>query len=213
VDGYQGYEQTRAQLAGCWAHVHRKFIEAKTVQGKGKSGKADQALSFIQKLYGVEQKIKDDSPAQKQEKRTALAQPVMDKLKTWLDKSALQVNPQSLLGKAIHYTLKQWGKLQVYLHDGHVNIDNNRAERAIKPFVIGRKAWLFSNSRGGAQASAILYSMVETAKANGLMPVDYLMRLFEQLPLLNDGDDIDPLLPWNIQDGLTDNVKLTHLND
>ena len=122
----------------------------------------------------------------------------MDKLKTWLDKSALQVNPQSLLGKAIHYTLKQWDKLQVYLHDGHVNIDNNRAERAIKPFVIGRKAWLFSNSRGGAQASAILYSMVETAKANGMMPVDYLMILFEQLPLLNDGDDLDQLLPWHI---------------
>lgn len=198
VDGYQGYEQTGARLAGCWAHARRKFIEAKTVQGKGKSGKADQALSFIQKLYGVEQKIKDDCPAQKQEKRTDLALPVMDKLKTWLDKSALQVNPQSLLGKAIHYTLKQWDKLQVYLHDGHVNIDNNRAERAIKPFVIGRKAWLFSNSRGGAQASAILYSMVETAKANGLMPVDYLMMLFEQLPLLDDGDDLDPLLPWQI---------------
>ncbi|MGM7449645.1 IS66 family transposase, partial [Idiomarina sp. ST20R2A10] len=87
---------------------------------------------------------------------------------------------------------------QVYLHDGHVNIDNNRAERAIKPFVIGRKAWLFSNSRGGAQASAILYSMVETAKANGLMPVDYLMMLFEQLPLLNNDDDLDSLLAWNI---------------
>lgn len=122
----------------------------------------------------------------------------MDKLKTWLDKSALQVTPQSLLGKAIHFTLKQWDELQVYLHDGHVSIDNNRAERAIKPFVIGRKAWLFPNSRGGAQASAILYSMVETAKANGLMPVDYLMTLFEQLPRLNKDDDLDPLLPWNI---------------
>lgn len=106
VDGYQGYEQTRAQLAGCWAHARRKFIEAKTVQGKGKVGKADQALSFIQKLYGIEQKIKDDSPVQKQEKRAALAQPVMDKLKTWLDKSALQVTPQSLLGKAIPAPLK-----------------------------------------------------------------------------------------------------------
>lgn len=201
VDGYQGYEQTRAQLAGCWAHARRKFIEAKTVQGKGNVGKADQALSFIQKLYGIEQRLKDDGPAQKQEKRDALSRPVMDKLKTWLDKSALQVTPQSLLGKAIHYTLKQWDKLQVYLHDGHVSIDNNRAERAIKPFVIGRKAWLFSNSRGGAQASAILYSMVETAKANGLMPVDYLLTLFEQLPRLNDGDDLDLLLPWNINAG------------
>lgn len=199
VDGYQGYEQTDAMLAGCWAHARRKFIEAKTVQGKGKSGKADQALSFIQKLYGIEQTIKNDSPAQKQLKRDALVRPVMEKLKAWLDKSALQVNPQSLLGKAIHYTLKQWDKLQVYRRDGHLSIDNNRAERAIKPFVIGRKAWLFSKSRGGAEASAILYSLVETAKANGLMPVDYLMSLFEQLPLLNEDDGIDSLLPWNIK--------------
>ena len=89
-------------------------------------------------------------------------------------------------------------KLQVYPYDGHVNIDNNRAERGNKTVRYGRKAWLFSNSRGGAQASAIQYSMVETAKANGLMPVDYLMMLFEQLPLLNDGDDLDQLLPWHI---------------
>lgn len=199
VDGYKGYEQTDAVLAGCWAHARRKFIEAKTVQGKGKSGKADQALSFIRKLYGIEQKIKTDGPEQKQQKRTELSQPVMDKLKAWLDKSALQVNPKSLLGKAIDYTLKQWDKLQVYLSEGHLSIDNNRAERAIKPFVIGRKAWLFSKSRSGAQASAVLYSLVETAKANGLMPVDYLMSLFEQLPLLGEGDDIDQLLPWNLK--------------
>ncbi len=198
VDGYQGYEKTDAQLAGCWAHARRKFIEAKAVQGKNKTGKADQALSFIQKLYGIEQRIRDYTIEAKHAARQELSLPIMNKLKDWLDKSALSVNNQSLLGKAIHYTLGQWSKLQVYLANGAVAIDNNRAERAIKPFVIGRKAWLFSKSRGGAQASAILYSVVETAKANGLMPVDYLMALFKQLPLISDGDDLDHLLPWNI---------------
>ena len=198
VDGYQGYEKTDAQLAGCWAHARRKFIEAKAVQGKNRTGKADQALSFIQKLYGIEQRIRDYTVEAKHAARQELSLPIMNKLKDWLDKSALSVNNQSLLGKAIHYTLGQWSKLQVYLANGAVTIDNNRAERAIKPFVIGRKAWLFSKSRGGAQASAILYSVVETAKANGLMPVDYLMALFKQLPLISDGDDLDHLLPWNI---------------
>lgn len=198
VDGYQGYEKTDAQLAGCWAHARRKFIEAKAVQGKNKTGKADQALSFIQKLYGIEQRIRDYTVEDKHAARQELSLLIMSKLKDWLDKSALSVNNQSLLGKAIHYTLGQWKKLQVYVANGAVAIDNNRAERAIKPFVIGRKAWLFSKSRGGAQASAILYSVVETAKANGLMPIDYLIALFKQLPLISDGDDLDHLLPWNV---------------
>ena len=92
------------------------------------------------------------------------------------------VQPTSVLGKAVQYTLNQWSKLQVYLTDGRINIDNNRAERAIKPFVIGRKAWLFVNTHGGADARAVLYSLVEIAKANDLQPIDYLMSLFEQWP-------------------------------
>ena len=110
-----------------------------------------------------------------------------------------QVPPTSGLGKARQYTLNQWSKLQVYLTDGRINIDNNRAERAIKPFVIGRKAWLFANTHGGADASAVLYSLVKTAKANDLQPIDYLVSLFEQWPLIKDDDDIDHLLPWNIK--------------
>ena len=92
-----------------------------------------------------------------------------------------------------------WFELRLHLTDGRINIDNNRAERAIKPFVIGRKAWLFANTYGGADASAVLYSLVETAKANGLQPIDYLMSLFKQWPLINDSDNIDHLLPWNIE--------------
>ena len=106
-------------------------------------------------------------------------------------------HPKSAVGKAIAYSLGQWEKLERYLECGHLQIDNNRAERAIKPFVIGRKNWLFANTANGANASAVLYSLIETAKANGLTPFDYLQRLMEELP--KTPIDIDRLLPWNIE--------------
>ena len=106
--------------------------------------------------------------------------------------------PKSTLGKAIAYSLNQWPKLVRYLDDGRLNIDNNRAERAIKPFVIGRKNWLFSNTVKGANASAVLYSFIETAKANGLIPFDYLTKIFNELPKLDDEAELDHLLPWNV---------------
>ena len=93
--------------------------------------------------------------------------------------------PKSAFGKAVTYCLNQWDKLQGYLLDGRLEIDNNRAERAIKPFVIGRKNWLFSNTPRGARISAILYSLVETAKENGLKPFEYITYLLEQVPNLN----------------------------
>ena len=99
--------------------------------------------------------------------------PLLNDFKNWLEKSALQVPPKTALGKTIGYTLNQWHKLVRYLDDGCLSIDNNRAERAIKPFVIGRKNWLFSYTSNGANASAILYSLIETAKANGITPFDY----------------------------------------
>jgi hypothetical protein len=120
----------------------------------------------------------------------------LDQFKAWLDKSALQVPPKSAVGKAIAYSLGQWSKLERYIEDGNLQIDNNRAERAIKPFVIGRKNWLFANTANGAQASAMLYSLVETAKANGLTPFDYLYHLLEELP--KKPDHFDHLLPWNV---------------
>jgi transposase len=110
--------------------------------------------------------------------------------------SALQVPQKSAVGKAIAYSLGQWSKLERYIKNGNLQIDNNRAERAIKPFVIGRKNWLFANTANGAQASAMLYSLIETAKANGLTPLDYLHHLLEQIP--RDPEDIERLLPWNI---------------
>ena len=197
VDGYAGYEQTDATLAGCWSHARRKFVEAKKAQAAGKTGKADWALNHIQKLYAIESGLKKGrSPEEKRQQRAARAKPLLDQFKTWLDKSSLQVPPKSAVGKAIAYSLNQWTKLIRYVEDGHLNIDNNRAERAIKPFVIGRKNWMFSNTARGAHASAILYSIVETARANGLAPYDYLKLLLEELP--KQPESLDHLLPWNI---------------
>ena len=196
VDGYAGYEQTGATLVGCFAHARRKFIEVQRAQVKGKTGKADWAINHIRKLYRIETEIKDNDPAEKQAQRQAKAKPLLNQFKAWLDKSALQVPPKSAVGKAIAYNLGQWSKLERYIEDGNLQIDNNRAERAIKPFVIGRKNWLFANTANGAQASAMLYSLIETAKANGLTPFDYLQHLFEELP--KKSQDIEQLLPWNV---------------
>lgn len=199
VDGYQAYERTDATLVGCWAHARRKFVEAKQAQGKGakaqKSGKADMALSYIQKLYGIESKLKEKTVDEKYDARQQEAKPILDKLHDWLTKQ--NVLPKTKLGEAIAYLNNQWPKLIRYLEDGRLNIDNNRAERAIKPFVIGRKNWLFSHTANGANASAALYSIIETAKANGLIPFDYVMACLDEL--CQPEPDIESLLPWNIK--------------
>jgi predicted RNase H-related nuclease YkuK (DUF458 family) len=201
VDGYAAYEQTQATLAGCWAHVRRKFkevVDSLPKHKKGKGGKAHWALSHIQKLYAIEQRIKTKTTAEKQQIRQQKAKPLLAQFKVWLDKSLHQVPPQTALGKALAYCLNQWSKLAVYLEHGDINIDNNRAERAIKPFVIGRKNWLFANTASGANASAILYSLVETAKANGLTPFDYLQHVLKTLPERAKDDSLEDLLPWNV---------------
>lgn len=195
VDGYQAYEKTQATLVGCWAHARRYFIEAKRVQGKHKSGKADMALSYIQKLYGIESSLKDQEATEKYKARQLKAKPIIEKLYDWLSKQ--NVLPKTKLGEAITYLSNQWVKLIRYLEDGRLSIDNNRAERAIKPFVIGRKNWLFSQTDNGANASSALYSIIETAKANGLVPFDYVMTCLDEL--CQPEPDIESLLPWNIK--------------
>lgn len=199
VDGYVGYEKTAATLVGCWAHARRKFMEAKTAQSKGKSGKADMALSLIQKLYRLETSLKDKSAQEKYEQRQTVAKPLLDKFRQWLTQA--NVPPKSALGKAVGYCQNQWPKLNRYLEDGGLNIDNNRAERAVKPFVIGRKNWLFSNTANGASASAMLYSIIETAKANGLIPFDYIAHCLEQLSGEVSEKTIEAMLPWNVKLG------------
>jgi transposase len=195
VDGYSAYGQTAAMLVGCMAHARRKFVEAKQSQVKGKTGKADWAISHIGKLYRIEREIRDLAPEEKHAQRQQHARPLLDKFKAWLDKSANQVPPKTALGLAVAYTLGRWDKLVRYLDSGDLQIDNNRAERAIKPFVIGRKNWLFSNTGNGARASATLYSIVETAKANGISPFDYLQLILSELP--RQPENLDNLLPWN----------------
>jgi transposase len=197
ADGYKGYEQVDAKLIGCMAHARRKFIEAQTAQPKNKSGRADEAIKAFKKLYRVEKEMKDLPANEKYEIRQEKSLPLLNDFKKWLDKSIQQVLPKSAIGKAIQYSLNQWHKLSGYIKSGDINIDNNRAERAIKPFVIGRKNWMFCNTANGANASAILYSLIETAKANGLTPFNYLRFLLEELP--KAPDDLEYLMPWNVK--------------
>ena len=123
----------------------------------------------------------------------------MDKLRTWLDASLPSVPPGTLTGKALNYLNNEWPKLIRYLEDGRLEIDNNLAENAIRPFVIGRKNFLFSNSVQGVKASANLYSLIESAKASGLEPYQYLRQVFTALPQAETVEDIENLLPWSVK--------------
>lgn len=194
TDGYSGYNFVEnVTHLGCMAHARRKFMDAKKLQTKNKSGKADVALSMIQKLYAIERRMAQKTVQERYEARQKEAKPIFEKLHQWLTKQ--KVMNKSVLYKAINYMLNQWDMLIVYLEDGRLSIDNNRAERAVKPFVIGRKNWLFSNTENGAQTSAMLYSIIESAKANGLMVFDYLQTCLEALS--HPAPDIEALLPWN----------------
>jgi transposase len=200
TDGYEGYNavcvENNLTRLGCWAHARRKFIDAQRQQPKGKSGKADMALGFIQKLYAIEKNSNDKTTDERYKIRQTQSRAVIEKLRQWLEKTLQNTPPKTTLGKAVHYLHNQWPRLIAYLEDGHWPMDNNRAENTIRPFVIGRKNWLFANSQAGARASANLYSLIETAKANGLEPYAYLKKLFTLLPQAECLKDIDALLPW-----------------
>jgi transposase len=202
VDGYEGYNATCIKNGitrlGCWAHARRRFIEAQKTQPKGKTGKADQALAYIQQLYRAKQSISDKTSDEKYQARQQQSQVILNKLKQWLDKSLSQVPPKTALGKALYYLDSQWLRLINYMQSGDYPIDNNAAENAIRPFVIGRKNWLFSASQQGATASANLYGLIETAKVNGLEPYAYLKRVFAELPNVTTVEQIENLLPWNL---------------
>jgi len=168
VGGYAGYNRTLAILVACLAHIRRKFMEAKKAQGK--NAKADWSLNHIQKIYQIKTQIKHLSVDERYRIRQERALPLLTQFKTWLDKSSLALLLMSLLGKAINYAIVQWEKFLRYCEDGRINIDNNRSERIIKSFVINRKAWLASKAAKGPYTSAVLYSIIETAKASGIKP-------------------------------------------
>ena len=200
VDGYSGYDVLAdVTLVGCWAHARRKFDEALRVLPADKRASpsvAMEGLSFCNRLFAIERELADATPEERYRTRLEKSVPVLNAFSDWLQSQSSKVLPQSLLGQAIRYCQSQWGKLQRFLLDGRLEIDNNRSERSIKPFVIGRKGWLFCNTPKGARASAVVYSIVETAKENGLIPFEYLRYLFEKLPNLGDGD-LDEVLPWS----------------
>jgi transposase len=202
TDGYVAYNPLAERPcvmahAGCWAHVRRKFVEA--AEGRKHTAAAHRAVALIGKLYAVERTLRDRSPEERRHERQRQSRPIVEAIKRWLDEKAARVPPQSALGAAIGYALNQWDHLLVFLDHGEVEIDNNLTENAIRPFVIGRKNFLFSGSPRGARASATLYSVIETAKANGHEPRAYLYFLFERLPLATTPEAIEALLPMNLR--------------
>jgi len=201
TDDYGGYNAVGGAPGithlGCWAHARRKFIEAQKAAAKSsKTSKADVAVGLIGKLYAIEKQAKDFDPEQTLQLRQQEAVPQLRKIREWLDKTLHSTLPKGLLGKALAYLDKNWAKLTVYTEDGRLSIDNNAAENAIRPFVLGRKNWLFSASVPGAKASANLYSLIETAKASGLEPYAYLRHVFKELPLAASVEQMEALLPW-----------------
>lgn len=208
TDGYAGYNsvvQTEGmtQLA-CWAHARRKFadiIKSGVSDAKSKAY-AQEAVTLIQKLYKIEKEIKDDPPDNKQIIREEKSKPIIDTIRVWLDANFFKAQKlDGAIAKAFVYLNNQFVKLCVYLEDGRLNIDNNGAENHIRPMVLGRKNWLFATSVKGAKAIATWYTVIETAKANGLEPYHYLKYLLTELPYyMRDKRDIEALLPWNVED-------------
>jgi len=202
TDGYDGYNAL-ANTKGiehlvCWAHVRRKFVEATRVQAKGKKGRADEAVALIGKMYRIERDCKDAKDEERFLARQQLSLPILAELNEWLVRTRPSVVPGSALGKALSYLHDYWGKLIRYTERGDLPIDNNRCENAIRPFVIGRKAWLFSDTPAGAHASAVIYSLLQTAKANGHEPYAWLRRVMRDLPAARTVEEFEALLPWNL---------------
>lgn len=209
ADAYQAYD-TLAQgtgilLVGCWAHARRKFFEAHKASPSPLS--AD-VLGRIKKLYELEDKCRKQARDQGQtdgrfvETRQAVILPYLKDFRAWLDERAAQTLPSGATGKALAYTVGQWDKLVRFLDHAWLTPDNNKAENAIRPFVVGRKNWLFHGNDAGAAASCRVYSLIETAKLNGLEPWAYLNTVLDRLPQARLSGDWESLLPWNIRTGI-----------
>lgn len=203
-DGYKVYQTLAAELSftsvGCWAHARRKFHEA--AKASAKAGSAHEAMAFIGKLYRIERSLRAQQAEMTADefcrRRREEAEPVLKEFLGWLHKKADQVVPSSLLGTAVNYTLGEWPALIRYLDRAEISPDNNAVERAIKPFVIGRKNWLMNGSPRGAAASCAIYSLVETAGQNGLDPFSYLHYVFQQAPRISTAAGWDDLLPGSL---------------
>jgi transposase len=203
TDGYDGYSAV-AKVDGiermvCWAHVRRRFMDAVRIQPKGKRGHADDALALIGKLYVIERANKGATEAQRLIARQEQSVPLLATIHAWLETTLPGVTPKSALGTALAYLQKYWSRLVRYTERGDLPIDNNRCENAIRPFVVGRKAWLFSDTPAGAHSSAVIYSLLQTAKANGVEPYQWLRHVLRELPAAKTVDAIEALLPWKVK--------------
>jgi transposase len=204
-DGFSSYDAVGKRDGvvhiGCLAHARRKFDEALKAQPAGdRGGLAAEGVVLIQRIYRIEKAAREAglTPEQRKQLRDERARPVWDELRRWLDAKRGHAPPQMLIGKAMTYLDNQWPQLIRVLNDGRLEVDNNRCENALRPFVLGRKAWLFSDTPAGAEASARLYGLIETAKANGCEPYAYLRRVFTELPKATTLAEVEALLPWNV---------------
>lgn len=207
-DGYNVYDSLAKggafTLAGCMAHARRKFWQAeKWAKKEAKAGKsiiASTALNMIRSLYAIEAELAGEPHEKILEVRQEKSLPILGRFKAWLLEASTKVLPSCPTGKAISYALDQWKKLAYFVQDGRVPIDNNYLEAHIRPFTVGRKNWIFAATPKGAHASATLYSLVETCKANGLDPLSYLTLIFTELPKIQDAAGYETLLPYRISD-------------
>ena len=214
TDGYQAYHNLVSDIiiVGCWAHARRyweKLYESIKDTNARNGSNAERGLVYINLLFAFEDEFRDLTPEDRHEKRLEYSKPVSDDFFDWA--GTLSALPKSLLGEAVHYSLAQREYLENVYLDGRLELSNNAAERAIRPFVQGRKQWLFSNTPGGAESSSIYYSIIETAKENSLNPYQYMKFLLERLPSAKTSD-LDSLLPWSesIPDHCRVPVKLSN---
>jgi transposase len=206
VDGYEAYHHLLADIlpVGCWAHVRRHFFNLyKALPEESRAGSlAAKGLQYCDRLFELERQMADLPPEQRHQLRQEQMVPLMKEFFAWVTDQANTspyALPRSATAQALTYALNQRKYLENVLLDGRLELSNNRGERSIKPFVIGRKNWLFANTPAGADASAIIYSIVETAKENGLNPYQYLKHVLETAPNIDmqDPDAVQALLPWN----------------
>lgn len=200
-DGYSGYNKlSNITRVGCWAHLRRKFVEAIPTKKASDAPptSAEIGRQYCDKLFAIEDSLKELSTEERFCKRLELEKPVLDAFWCWLD--SVNALKGSALGKAVTYAQNQKPYMENYLLDGRCSISNNVAENAIRPFTVGRKNWLFADTPKGAAASAAVYSIVETAKANGLNVYAYLQHLLLYMPgsdWHNHPEELDDLMPWS----------------
>lgn len=203
TDAYQGYGWSDSEEnivhVGCMAHARRPFAELVKLNKK-KKGLAYQALEMIGKLYQIESEIKNEDEKTKYKIRQEKSKPQLEKLKAWLMENVNKAPPKGKLGQAMKYMLNHWENLSRYIDDGKLHIDNNKVENAIRPFALGKKNWLFAGNPSGAKAGAVLYSLLMTAKENGLDQHAYLTFVFESIRFCETPTDYLKLLPTHLTD-------------